>query len=107
MLGPTSNSCHTRGRASQPPCQRGVRDGCRLRRGREVGHYDDTGRVLHGRGSGQPWRRAKLHRPGGNLTGVATLSSAVLAKRLELLRELAPRAEVFAALINPKNPSAE
>jgi putative ABC transport system substrate-binding protein len=48
-----------------------------------------------------------FNRPGGNLTGVATLSSAVMAKRLELLRELAPRAEVFAVLINPKNPSAE
>ena len=48
-----------------------------------------------------------FNRPGGNLTGVATLSSAVMAKRLELLREFVPRAETFAALINPKNPSAE
>jgi putative ABC transport system substrate-binding protein len=48
-----------------------------------------------------------FNRPGGNLTGVATLSSAIMAKRLELLRELVPRAENFAALINPKNPSAE
>jgi putative tryptophan/tyrosine transport system substrate-binding protein len=47
-----------------------------------------------------------LSRPGGNLTGVATLSSAVMAKRIELLREIAPQAEVFAALINPKNPYA-
>ncbi len=47
-----------------------------------------------------------FNRPGGNLTGVATLSSAVMAKRLELLREITPRAEVFAALINPKNPAA-
>ena len=47
-----------------------------------------------------------LNRPGGNLTGVATLSSAVMAKRLERLHELAPRAGVFAALINPKNPYA-
>ena len=47
-----------------------------------------------------------LNRPGGNLTGVATLSSAVMAKRLELLNELAPRAQNFAALINPKNPYA-
>ena len=47
-----------------------------------------------------------LNRPGGNLTGVATLSSAVMAKRLELLHEFAPRAGVFAALINPKNPYA-
>jgi putative ABC transport system substrate-binding protein len=47
-----------------------------------------------------------FHRPGGNLTGVATLSSAVMAKRLELLHEIAPRADIFAVLINPKNPSA-
>jgi ABC-type uncharacterized transport system substrate-binding protein len=47
-----------------------------------------------------------LNRPGGNLTGVATLSSAVMAKRLEQLHEFAPRAAVFAALINPKNPYA-
>jgi putative ABC transport system substrate-binding protein len=47
-----------------------------------------------------------FNRPGGNLTGVATLSSAVMAKRLELLHGIAPRADVFAALINPKNPSA-
>jgi putative tryptophan/tyrosine transport system substrate-binding protein len=47
-----------------------------------------------------------FNRPGGNLTGVATLSSAVMAKRLELLLEITPRAEVFAALINPNNPAA-
>jgi putative ABC transport system substrate-binding protein len=47
-----------------------------------------------------------LSRPGGNLTGVATLSSAVMAKRIELLREIAPQADVFATLINPKNPYA-
>ena len=47
-----------------------------------------------------------FNRPGGNLTGVATLSSAVMGKGLELLREITPRAEVFAALINPKNPAA-
>ena len=35
------------------------------------------------------------------------LSSAVLAKRLELLRELAPQASVLTALINPKSPNAE
>ena len=49
---------------------------------------------------------ASFNRPGGNLTGVATLSSAVMAKRLQLLQEIAPRTDVFAALINPKNPSA-
>ena len=29
-----------------------------------------------------------------------------MAKRVELLREITPRAKVFAALINPKNPAA-
>ena len=38
--------------------------------------------------------------------GLATLSSAVMAKRLELLNEIAPHSRVFAALINPKNPYA-
>ncbi len=47
-----------------------------------------------------------LNRPAGNLTGIATLSSAVMAKRLELLNEIAPHSRVFAALINPKNPYA-
>ena len=47
-----------------------------------------------------------FNHPGGNLTGVATLSSEVMAKRLELLHEIAPRADAFAALINLKNPSA-
>jgi putative ABC transport system substrate-binding protein len=41
------------------------------------------------------------------MTGVGDLSSAVLAKRLELLRELVPQASVVAALINPKSPNAE
>ena len=47
-----------------------------------------------------------FNRPGSNMTGVATLSSEVMAKRLEFLRELAPRADAFAVLINPKNPNA-
>src|SRR5262245_41934701 len=33
-----------------------------------------------------------LNRPGGNLSGIATLSSTVKAKRLELLNEIYPRA---------------
>jgi putative tryptophan/tyrosine transport system substrate-binding protein len=44
-----------------------------------------------------------LNRPGGNLTGVTTLSVEVAAKRLELLHELLPAANSFAVLVNPAN----
>jgi putative ABC transport system substrate-binding protein len=46
---------------------------------------------------------ASLARPGGNLTGINFLSSEVVAKRLELLRELVPAATRVAVLINPTN----
>jgi putative tryptophan/tyrosine transport system substrate-binding protein len=44
-----------------------------------------------------------LNRPGGNLTGVAYFNILVAAKRLGLLRELAPNVSSFALLINPTN----
>jgi putative ABC transport system substrate-binding protein len=44
---------------------------------------------------------ARLARPGGNLTGVNFFNSELTAKRLELLRELAPAATRVAVLINP------
>ena len=50
---------------------------------------------------------ASMNRPGGNITGVAYLNSAVVPKRLELLHELVPQVTVFAALVNPKSPNAE
>jgi ABC-type uncharacterized transport system substrate-binding protein len=42
-----------------------------------------------------------LNRPGGNLTGATFLTAALGAKRLGLLRELVPGAEVVALLVNP------
>jgi putative ABC transport system substrate-binding protein len=50
---------------------------------------------------------ASLNRPGGNLTGVTNFGSELTPKLLELLRELVPSATVIAALVNPKNASAE
>jgi putative tryptophan/tyrosine transport system substrate-binding protein len=44
-----------------------------------------------------------LARPGGNLTGINLLSTELTAKRLELLREMLPRASRIAVLVNPGN----
>src|SRR5262245_43061274 len=48
---------------------------------------------------------ASLNRPGGNLTGVATLTVELAPKQLEVLRELVPTATTFALLVNPTNPT--
>ena len=44
---------------------------------------------------------ASLNRPGGNITGVKNLNVELTAKRLGLLRELAPQATRFVALVAP------
>jgi putative ABC transport system substrate-binding protein len=44
-----------------------------------------------------------LARPAGNLTGINFLTNELVAKRLELLRELVPAATRLAVLINPAN----
>jgi putative ABC transport system substrate-binding protein len=44
---------------------------------------------------------ASLARPGGNLTGVNFFNSELVAKRLELLRELVPQAVRLGVLVNP------
>ena len=48
-----------------------------------------------------------ISRPGGNITGVATVSVEVGQKRLELLHELVPTASIIALLVNPATPLAE
>src|SRR5262245_1191413 len=50
---------------------------------------------------------ASLSRPGGNLTGTTQLNVEVTPKRLEILHELLPTANLFALLVNPTNPYAE
>jgi putative ABC transport system substrate-binding protein len=46
---------------------------------------------------------ASLARPGGNLTGINFFSVELVAKRLELLRELVPAATRVTVLVNPAN----
>jgi putative ABC transport system substrate-binding protein len=50
---------------------------------------------------------SSLNHPGSNLTGVSILGPEMASKRLEVLHELVPQAEVIAALVNPDNLSAE
>jgi putative ABC transport system substrate-binding protein len=47
---------------------------------------------------------ASLARPGGNITGVTSLSVDLTIKQLELLKEAVPRASRITVLWNPDNP---
>ena len=46
---------------------------------------------------------SSFNRPGGNVTGVSTYTSELGPKRLELLRELVPKATKIAMLVNSEN----
>jgi putative tryptophan/tyrosine transport system substrate-binding protein len=50
---------------------------------------------------------ASLNRPGGNMTGVTIFGATLVAKRLELLREIAPGPGAIAYLMNPNKPDRE
>jgi ABC-type uncharacterized transport system substrate-binding protein len=47
---------------------------------------------------------ASLNRPGGNVTGVTLFYVELGAKRLEVLREFAPKAQMIGLLVNPRSP---
>ena len=49
---------------------------------------------------------ASLSRPGGNLTGIDIFTSQLGAKRLEVLRDLLPKATRMGVLVNPADTSA-
>jgi ABC-type uncharacterized transport system substrate-binding protein len=48
-----------------------------------------------------------LNRPGSNVTGVYQFTTGLEEKRLGLLHEMVPKAEVVGVLINPNNSAAE
>jgi putative ABC transport system substrate-binding protein len=50
---------------------------------------------------------ASLNRPGGNITGVVFFNSQLGTKRLELLRQIAPKAIAIGVLLNPDSPESE
>jgi putative ABC transport system substrate-binding protein len=50
---------------------------------------------------------ANLDRPGGNITGAASLNVELGPKRLELLHELVPAATIIGMLLDPVNPGIE
>lgn len=47
---------------------------------------------------------SSLNHPGGNLTGISFFTSQMEAKRLALLHEIVPNAELVGVLLNPNNP---
>ena len=50
---------------------------------------------------------ASLNRPSGNVTGVTFYNSGLGPKRVELLRQVVPKAVRIGLLVNPNNPNAE
>jgi putative ABC transport system substrate-binding protein len=50
---------------------------------------------------------ASLNRPGGNATGIYSLSNEIGTKQLGLIRELVPAARTIALLVNPVSPGAD
>jgi putative ABC transport system substrate-binding protein len=50
---------------------------------------------------------ASFNKPGGNITGIWMVLISLAEKRLQLMRELLPRAQLIGMLVNPTSPVAE
>lgn len=49
---------------------------------------------------------SSLAKPGGNITGVATMNEDIQLKLFQMVREALPEAKTIAAFLNPNNPTA-
>ena len=67
----------------------------------------DPHRLRHRRRPAQIWLCRKLQPAGGNVTGIWMVSTVLAQKRLQLVRELLPKAELITLLVNPTSPVAE
>jgi putative ABC transport system substrate-binding protein len=50
---------------------------------------------------------ASLSRPGGNLTGISRLGTALIGKNIELVHQIVPSASTVGVLVNPQRPTAQ
>jgi putative tryptophan/tyrosine transport system substrate-binding protein len=50
---------------------------------------------------------ASLNRPGGNVTGISFLADTLVAKHVEILHEILPRAGSLGLIVNPSNANAD
>jgi putative ABC transport system substrate-binding protein len=50
---------------------------------------------------------ASFNKPGGNITGIWMVLTALTEKRLQLMHDLLPKAELIGLLVNPTSPVAE
>src|SRR5260370_8166966 len=50
---------------------------------------------------------ASFNKPGGNITGIWMVLTALAEKRLQLMHDLLPKAELIGLLVTPSRPAAE
>ena len=50
---------------------------------------------------------ASYRKPGGRLTGIHSLTADLMAKRLQILKEMIPRLQRVATFYNPENPASQ
>ena len=72
--------------------------------GSAQGHRYDPDRDGDRRGPGCFGLVQSLHRPGGNVTGLANFAEELASKQIDVIQELLPRLARVAALINVENP---